>query len=115
MSEGERGRAIATPLFTLRVSRVDVTPEERRAEDAGPLWLLPVCTSVCLCGHVERSEGNRAVQVGGRVGAGRVVGAGGSADAARCKSPRPSCTTHAVQTGSTPACVLSRQVADILI
>lgn len=69
--------------------------------------------SVCLCGHVERSEGNRAAQVGGRVGG--VEGAGGSADAARCKSPRPSCTTHAVQTGSTPACVLSRQVADILI
>lgn len=71
MSEGERGRAIATPLFTLRVSRADVTLEERRAEDASPLWMLPpVCMSVCLCGHVERSEGNRAVQVGGGVGGG---------------------------------------------
>lgn len=113
VSEGECGRAIATPLFTLCVSRADVTLEERRAEDTSPLWMLPVYMSVCLCGHVEQSEGNRVVQVGGRVEGG--LGRGGSADAPRCKSPRPSCTTHAVQTGSTLACVLSRQVADILI
>lgn len=61
----------AVPLQPLCLPCVSaVTLEERRAEDASPLWMLPDCMSVCLCGHVERSEGNRVVQVGGRVGGG---------------------------------------------
>lgn len=75
-----------------------------KAEDLGGCCLS--CASVRLCGRVEPSEGSR--QAGGRA-----ADAGGGTR--RCKSPRPSCTTHAVQTGSAPSCALSRQVADILI
>lgn len=91
-------------------SRRPVYPECQRADVAlrenrrgGPPTIPPrlsppLCLSVCLSGHVARSDGNKAAR--------RVQ---------RCKSPRPSRKSRAVQTGSTPACVLSCQVADILI
>lgn len=106
-AKGERGRAI-TPLCLPWVSEGCCRPEReqrRRAPPAGPSTSLSVCLPACLSVSPDVLY---EVTVTGRR-------AWGSADTARCKSPWPSCTTHAVQTGSTPACVLSCQVADILI